>query len=57
MLVCKFCQTKEGSDIDMYLCDSCESYMCHECMYTSSISGKDYCIYCKRNLLHDGKTL
>jgi len=53
---CKFCKAVESKDIDFYTCDECESVMCHNCMYTS-LRGRDYCIYCKRNLQIEGRKL
>lgn len=54
---CKFCRVGESGEVDFYCCDSCQSYMCHNCMYTSAKSGKDYCEYCKRNLEREGRKL
>jgi hypothetical protein len=58
MVRCKFCTlTEKNVEVDFYTCDSCESIMCTNCMYTSSRTGRDYCEYCRRNLQMEGKTL
>ena len=55
---CKFCHKLENEPgIDFYTCDECESIMCINCMWTSVKTGKDYCIYCKKNLELEGKRL
>jgi hypothetical protein len=50
--ICRFCQLEVGEEgliVDMYSCDSCQSYVCYECVWTSVKTGKDYCSYCKAN--------
>jgi hypothetical protein len=54
---CKFCHVGDSSSTDFYICDSCESFMCHDCMWTSTRNGKDYCEYCKHNLEWEGRRL
>jgi hypothetical protein len=59
-MTCKFCHyTRKDDDayisVDFYQCEECESIMCVQCMYTSIRTGRDYCIYCRRNLLYDGR--
>lgn len=47
---CKICQVDNSTNIDYYICDECGSVVCHSCMYTSSRSGRDFCVYCKDKL-------
>lgn len=54
---CKFCHELQSDLLDLYLCEECESYVCHNCVYTSIKTGKDYCEYCKRNLQYEGRKL
>lgn len=54
---CRFCKVEESKQIDFYQCDECQSIMCYNCMYTSTRTGRDYCEYCRRNLLYVGKVL
>lgn len=62
MLRCKFCKVNEnqkevfdGKSFDFYSCEECESIVCHMCIETSIKTGKDFCIYCRRNLQYEGK--
>ena len=61
MLQCKFCNVTEEQVLldkmvsDYYECEECLSLVCHMCVETSIITGKDYCQYCRRNLQYIGK--
>jgi hypothetical protein len=63
MLQCKFCSVSEvmkaidGKLFDFYICEECQSVMCHQCTYTSIRTGNDYCEYCWRNLEYIGKKI
>ena len=55
---CKFCKRTELMEyygVDFYLCDKCESIMCIMCMETSIATGRDFCLYCWRNMKWEGK--
>lgn len=63
MIQCRFCQVNEttkaldGKPFDFYVCDECESIMCHVCTQTSAKTGKDHCKYCIDNLRYEGKRI
>lgn len=54
---CKFCKTGDIIHTDFYLCDECESIMCCNCMWTSTRTGKDFCIFCEKNLRWVGEVI
>lgn len=65
MLECKFCRVQDNNKlskigflgVDFYLCEECQSVVCHNCTYTSSRTGRDYCEFCVKNLHYEGKVL